>query len=87
MANHTSPIDVIILASDGYYAMVRVAPTLASSHHTGSFSMVPGLVPGPVPQAPLAWVIQLLCAPQLQTSVLPWPWASPWLCNASELQL
>lgn len=23
MANHTSPIDVIILASDGYYAMVR----------------------------------------------------------------
>lgn len=26
MANHTSPIDVIILASDGYYAMVRSAP-------------------------------------------------------------
>lgn len=24
MANHTSPIDVIILASDGYYAMVRM---------------------------------------------------------------
>lgn len=23
VANHTSPIDVIILASDGYYAMVR----------------------------------------------------------------
>lgn len=28
MANHTSPIDVIILASDGYYAMVRSAPQL-----------------------------------------------------------
>lgn len=26
VANHTSPIDVIILASDGYYAMVRSAP-------------------------------------------------------------
>lgn len=26
MANHTSPIDVIILASDGYYAMVSSAP-------------------------------------------------------------
>lgn len=25
VANHTSPIDVIILASDGYYAMVRPA--------------------------------------------------------------
>lgn len=24
VANHTSPIDVIILASDGYYAMVRL---------------------------------------------------------------
>lgn len=28
MANHTSPIDVIILASDGYYAMVRSVPQL-----------------------------------------------------------
>lgn len=28
VANHTSPIDVIILASDGYYAMVRSAPQL-----------------------------------------------------------
>lgn len=28
MANHTSPIDVIILASDGYYAMVRAAPSI-----------------------------------------------------------
>lgn len=27
MANHTSPIDVIILASDGYYAMVRYQAT------------------------------------------------------------
>lgn len=28
VANHTSPIDVIILASDGYYAMVRCAAQL-----------------------------------------------------------
>lgn len=29
MANHTSPIDVIILASDGYYAMVRLLSLLS----------------------------------------------------------
>lgn len=45
MANHTSPIDVIILASDGYYAMVRSAPSPSTAcqgpatHAVGAASM------------------------------------------------
>ena len=32
VANHTSPIDVIILASDGYYAMVRLLSVAFLGH-------------------------------------------------------
>lgn len=43
MANHTSPIDVIILASDGYYAMVRLLPMSLGHCHAarGDASGVP----------------------------------------------
>lgn len=33
VANHTSPIDVLILASDGCYAMVRVCVCLCVRVH------------------------------------------------------
>lgn len=44
MANHTSPIDVIILASDGYYAMVRywVCLPRPGSLHGGSSKFLMG---------------------------------------------
>ena len=46
MANHTSPIDVIILASDGYYAMVRSALRFPGPGHMrgGSSKHIHGMV-------------------------------------------
>ena len=41
VANHTSPIDVIILASDGYYAMVRPVSVVCSGRDS-SFRLVWG---------------------------------------------
>ena len=37
VANHTSPIDVIILARDGYYAMVRPPSESSSWSGLGAF--------------------------------------------------